>query len=360
MLLPGEQRREHLWASRNVRDDMAGVGITDWQRGAWERLRARAAEWPGTVLISHEFFAAASAEQARDAIEALAPAEVHLVATAREPLGLFTSSWQESLKNRETAPMGEYSRTVSEDPTQVWNWRTLDLGLVLDRWAPAGGPVRPEHVHVLPLPGRDHPREEIWRRFAGLLGLDADAYDLSGSFPNEAMGVAEAETLRRVNAHLDAFVSAIDKGTYIRSFLADERLVPRAGDRFWPADDQVEDARRRARAAVALVRERGYDVVGELADLLVPDELPERRHPESVTDGEVAAVATELVATMLGDVRALRHERRRLRVESREAAETVSVLQARVDDLEGRVRAPLWRVAGSRAKQLLRGGRPPT
>ena len=63
------------------------------------------------------------------------------------------------------------------------------------------------------------------------------------------------------------------------------------------------------------MREQGYDVVGELDNLLVPDQLPERRRPDSVTDAEVAQVAVELVATMLGDVRDLRHERRRLQAE---------------------------------------------
>ena len=63
------------------------------------------------------------------------------------------------------------------------------------------------------------------------------------------------------------------------------------------------------------MREQGYDVVGELDSLLVPDQLPERRRPDSVTDAEVAQVAVELVATMLGDVRDLRHDRRRLQAE---------------------------------------------
>ena len=70
------------------------------------------------------------------------------------------------------------------------------------------------------------------------------------------MGVAEAETLRRINAHLDDFNSAIDRGTYIRTFLADERLVPRKGDPFWPAPDRVEECRQRGRAAVELHRRR--------------------------------------------------------------------------------------------------------
>ena len=132
------------------------------------------------------------------------------------------------------------------------------------------------------------------------------------------MGVAEAETLRRMNAHLTDFNSAIDRGTYIRTFLADERLVPRKGDPFWPAPDRIEEARSAARRAVAYIAEQGFDVIGDLDSLLVPDELAERRTPDSVTDDEVADVAVELAARMLHDVRDLRHERRDLRQELEE------------------------------------------
>jgi len=315
LLLPGAARREHLWASRIVRNEAFDASVTEAQSTAWDRMLLEMADWPGRALVSHEFFAAASAEQAQRVVEQLAPAEVHVVVTAREPLGLFAASWQEALKNRETTPMSDYGRDESDDPRAIWNWRTLDLRLVLQRWAPAGGPVAPEHVHVLPLPGKDAPREQIWHNLAGLLGLDPGAYDLSGAFANESMGVVEAETLRRVNEHLGDFTKAIDKGTYIRTFLGDERLVPRGGERYWPGEDQVDDCRRRGREAVAFVREQGYDVVGELDSLLVPDQLPARRRPDSVTDAEVAQVAVELVATMLGDVRHLRQERRRLQAE---------------------------------------------
>ena len=315
--VPGEHRRDHLWASRIVREEPQVASAGPRKRDAWDRLRDDMAQWPGTALLSHEFFAAASAVQAAQTVAELAPAESHLVVTAREPLGLFAASWQESLKNRETTPMGDYSRTESDDPGAIWNWRTLDLRRVLERWAPA---FPPDRVHVLPLPGPEAPRREIWDRFAALLGLDADAVDLRDGFPNSSMGIVEAETLRRVNLHLGSFASAIDRATYIRTFLADERLVPRGGEPFWPAADQVEEARTRGDQAHAYVREQGFDVVGDLDDLLVPSSLPARRVPDSVTDAEVAQVATELVARILGDVRDLRHERRELR--ARLAAET--------------------------------------
>jgi hypothetical protein len=317
ILLPGPERRFHYWCTRVVREDVTFADrASARQRGAWDQVRADVEAWPRTAIISHEFFAAASAAQAARVVADLAPAEVHLVVTAREPLGLFTASWQESIKNRDTRPMAEYSIVEADDTGGVWNWRTLDVRRVLERWSPA---FEAQRVHVLPLPGPEAPRREIWDRFARLVDVDADSVDLGRSFPNTSMGVAEAETLRRMNHHLGDFNSAIDRGTYIRSFLADERLVPRKGEPYWPSPDRVEEARERGRAAVAYIAEQGFDVIGELDSLLVPDELAERRTPESVREDEVAEVAVELAARMLHDVRDLRHERRALRHELEEA-----------------------------------------
>ena len=302
VVVPGAERRDHLWASRTVREERSQSRAPERHRTAWDRVRAELAQADGTGLVSHEFFAAASAAQAVTMVAALAPAEVHLVVTAREPLGLFTASWQESLKNGSTTPMPEYARTVSERPTDIWNWRTLDLRLVLERWCTA---VPAERVHVLVLdPGA--PREDVWHRFAGIVGIPTDGIDLSGSFPNTSMGVAEAETLRRVNGRLQGFRSAFDRGVYIRTFLADERLVPRRGERFWPEPDQIEDCRRRGEEVLDFLRRTPVDVVGDADHLRVPDTLEPRRSTLSVTDDEVADVAVDLVARMLDDVRALR------------------------------------------------------
>jgi len=300
LLVPGREKRDHLLSSMIVRDDPGverrGPGASE----AWDVVRREIVAHDGDALVSHEFFCAASAEQAQRMAAELEPAEVHIVVTAREPLGLFTSSWQESLKNLGTTPIEDYARTVSEDPRKVWDWRALDLGLVLDRWSPA---VPDERLHVIVAPGAGEPREELWRRFAGVLGLDPDVVPHEAAFPNQTMGVVEAETLRRLNPHLRAFRGAYDRGRWIRTFLADERLVPRGGERYWPGDDQVADARERGARAVERIRAASYDVVGDVEALLVPDDLPPRRHPSSVTDAEVADVAVNLVARLMEDVR---------------------------------------------------------
>jgi hypothetical protein len=305
VVVPGSERRDHLWASRTVRGEHGSGRAPQRQHTAWERIRAELAAAPGTGFVSHEFFAAASAAQAQAMVESLAPAEVHLVVTAREPLGLFAASWQESLKNGSTVAMPDYGRTVSPRPSDIWNWRTLDLRLVLERWTRA---VPAQRVHVLVL-DPTAPRDDVWHKLCATLDVTGEGVDLSESFPNSSMGVVQAEALRRVNTRLTGFERAYDRGVFIRSFLADERLVPMAGDRFWPEPDQVDDCRARGVAAVEHLRTGAYDVNGHLEHLLVPDQLEPRRSTTSVTDAEVAEVTVDLVATMLGDVRRLREVR---------------------------------------------------
>jgi hypothetical protein len=300
LLLPGREKRDHLLSSMIVRDDPGVARRGPGAGEAWRIVREQAAAYDGDVLVSHEFFCAATAEQAARAVAEL-PGEVHLVVTAREPLALLGSSWQESLKNLGTTRLEDYGRTVSEDPRDVWNWRALDLGLVLERWGPT---VPAPRVHVLPLrPGA--PREDLWARFCGVVGLDPALLDVADRFANSSMGLVEAETLRRLNERLPGRWSAQDRGRWLRSFVADQRLVPRGGDRFLPTPAQVADCRARAERAVAHVRAAGYDVVGDVADLRVPDTLPELRGPGSVTDAEVAAVALDLAAALLDERRRL-------------------------------------------------------
>ena len=97
VLYPGATARDHLHASQVVREVTKHPRRAD-RVEAWDRLVAELAEWPGVGIISHEFFGMATEEQARSALERLAPAEVHVVLTARDYVRQFAADWQESLK----------------------------------------------------------------------------------------------------------------------------------------------------------------------------------------------------------------------------------------------------------------------
>jgi hypothetical protein len=344
ILLPGFGPRQHLWASGVVREEPDLTKRHADAPRAWEVLVEQVNAHPGTAVVSHEFFAAASAEQAGRAVAALGDAEVHVVLTARDTLSLVTARWQEFVKNGSTVPIDDYPVSEETDPRDAWDWGSLDAADVLRRWSTA---VPPERVHVLTLPKPTEPRETLWQRFAGLLGIDATRCDASGSEANESLGVVEVELLRRVNADLTGFGKPLDRGVWIRGYLAQGKLVPRKGEKFWPSPARVAELRARGDRAVDEIAARGYDVIGDLADLRTPADVPERRHPSSVTDAELVDAASATIAAMLADVRQLTQERDRARRQAGRGVDRLDHPKAVVKKAARRLRR-LWRRSQTR------------
>lgn len=304
VLLPGTGHREHLWAALEVMGRPVERRHAD-APGSWRRLVDEVAAHDGTALITHEFLCGASVQQAADAISDLAPAEVHIVVTARHALGMLTSGWQESVKNGGRRTLEEVAAQKPGKKAGEFSWRTWDLGGVLKRW---GGHVPADHVHVLPVPGPGQPPDQHWRNFAGVLGLDAGRYRLPEGAANTSLGVVQVELLRRINVHLGDFRRAADRGVWIRGYLAEGHLVEQEGAKFGPAPAEEADCRDRSERAVERIRQAGYHVVGDVESLLVPADLPVLQHPDEVPDDALLDAATRLVADMLGDVRTMRRE----------------------------------------------------
>ncbi|GGO84772.1 hypothetical protein GCM10011584_03150 [Nocardioides phosphati] len=295
LLLPGRGHREHLWAALEVQ----GRDLT--QRaprapGAWERLATAIEEHEGDALLSHEFFCGASQEQAERAIARLAPAEVHVIVTARHTAAMLTAGWQEQVKNGGLVDLRTLAAT---DDNSEFGWRTWDLRGVLERWTST---LPADHVHLLPMPGRSEPADRHWQNFREVLGLP-DTYAAPPAPANPSLGVVQVELLRRVNAHLSEFRKAIDRGVWIRGYLAEQHLAVQKRERFGLPEDLLQECRSRAEAAVRLITERGFHVAGDPAALLVPEELPASRQLESVTEAEMLEAAGALIATMLEDRR---------------------------------------------------------
>jgi hypothetical protein len=308
VLLPGSSARQQMQASVVVREHPGLAKRSAEVRESWDRIRAEIAAHDGTAIVSHEFFGAATAEQAARGIAQLAPAEVHVVVTARDLLSVVTSYWQEFIKHGFDAALDEFpdvGRSYDE-----WSWAALDLKSVLQRWSPTLDPTR-VHVVVLPEPGA--PRRALVDEFAGVVGFDASEFDTDQAQENSSLGVVEAELLRRLTPSLTGFTSARDRGVWIRSYLAQNKLVPRGGDRFLPSPERVEELRQKATDIVGYLTASDFDVVGDLDRLRVPDELPVLRHPGSVTEAELWSAAAELFAIVLGDVRIFREHNTAMR-----------------------------------------------
>ncbi|TCJ22412.1 hypothetical protein [Nocardioides jejuensis] len=332
ILLPGRHARDQMWATLVVREHPGLPNRKAPARTSWGRIVEQVRAHEGPAVISHEFFGAATEEQAARAIADL-DAEVHLVVTARDVLTVVASYWQEFVKH------GFFERGLDDFPAdgtswEEWTWRTLDLEQVLRRWTVV---VPPERVHLLVLPDASEPRETLWLQFAGILGIaDADTFALDAARENNSLGVVEAEFMRRVSAGLDDFSTALDRGVWLRGFLAHGQLVGRGGDRPRPSEARVEELRARADATVAWLEGTGFDVQGDLQRLRVPANVP-GRDPASVTEGELLEVATATVRGVLATMRTTRQENTRLKAE--------------IDDLAARVVA-----ADEPAPESQRGG----
>ncbi|GAA1936272.1 hypothetical protein [Nocardioides marmoribigeumensis] len=305
VLLPGRHRRRHLLASLDVREDPKLQRRPGDVSHPWQDLVEEILEWDGDAEVSHEFFAAASTPQVQRIVDNLQDRELHVVVTARAMTELGVSRWQEDVKNGGTLPVDDYPAREDYDPTDEWGWGSFDLADILERWSAV---VPPERIHVLVVaPGSGAPAE-LWLRFAEVMGLDGDDYEIPEAPVNTSLGLVEVELLRRVNAKLEGFSSAMARGRWIRGYLAEGDILPSRREKFRAGDAKRSDLQRRGERAVQLLRAGGYDVRGDLEALLPPvaDGL---RHPDEVSAEELLDSATTAIARLLRDVRTLTRER---------------------------------------------------
>lgn len=335
VLLPGRHRRRHLLASLDLRDDPNLAQRPGDVEAPWQELVDEARTWDGETVISHEFFASAAPHQVQRAVDAFPGAEVHVLVTARAMVGLGVSRWQEWVKNGGKKGIDRYPPRADYDPTDEWGWGSFDLADVLARW---GSVIPHERIHVLPMASSGADPRDLWLRFLSVLGLDAEGLEAPEQQANRSLGLVEVELLRRVNARLKGFGSAFDRGTWIRGYLGEGKVLPDSREKFRPDDAILEELRVRGERALAMLHDEGFDVVGDLA-LLEPADLSGLRHPSEVSDTELVDAAAVTIANMLTDVRSLTRERDQL-----------------LDALEQRRKGPLVRVSVRRPwTRMLRG-----
>jgi hypothetical protein len=314
-LYPGTKRMDHYHASQVVRGAPASRLGDD--AGAWDAIVGALADWDGDGLVSHEFFSMASGRQAKAAVRALAPAEVHVVVTARDYLRQFPAVWQESLKMNSDLGFDEFmEHALAYRLRGAWGWRSQDIPAVLARWGKA---TRPRRVHLVTVPPADAPRDLLWQRWCEVLGIDDTGFDRDLSFANESLGAPQAALLHRVKPWL---TGALEEGPvrhrWVRGYFGHDVLVPQAGPKPGPRPDQAERLRKLCLEAVTELENRRYVVTGDLRDLVPPEDPPLGPHPDDVPDSEVVEVAARAIDRMIHDVRSLTLERDQLLAEARQ------------------------------------------
>lgn len=302
LLLPLERFSDHFLASLDVRDLADRPEHPERAVGIWKQVVEEANAWPGTVLVSHELFAAATVSQVDRAVAAFGPdADVHVVLTARDLVRQIPAEWQEHVKHRSTKTFDEFVDDLRADTNEKsWFWRVQDYAGVLERWSSAV-PTDRVHVVTVPPPGADPGL--LWVRFATLLGLDPETFETTASRSNPSLGVEQTELLRRLNASLGDRLPI--PGPYprvVKNVLAHRVLAGRPGAKIVMDPVATEFALEKSRDIADRLGAFGVDVVGSLDDL-VPAAASISAEPAPLPSDSV--LLEESLAAMAGLLRVL-------------------------------------------------------
>lgn len=314
LLLPGGDIGAHFSSALLVceRHDR----LTPERREVWGQLCEEVSEWPGDALISHEAFSAATTEQAARALRDLARGtdELHLLVTARDLARQLPSHWQQKVKQHCSTSLDDYWLEVQQEAADHEFWRYQDVPAIAERWSQG---VPPERVHLVVLPPTA-PRDWLWHQVCGLIGVDTTGMDRDSRRPNESLGIAEVEVMRRMHAAASSGERDFDLSRLAKGFFARQVVMPAgSGDPFVITPKMHAWALERGAATVAELRSRGYDVIGDLDDLRPGGDPPSGRTPDDVTEAEVAEVAVGALARLLSHEKKQRAEIERLRARAR-------------------------------------------
>ncbi|QIX25235.1 hypothetical protein ncot_00520 [Nocardioides sp. JQ2195] len=321
VLYPADRFDAHFLAALDLMRLPWG-GLETEAVGAWDRLAEQVRDWSGTAIISHEILATASRPQVKRALKSLGhpDTEIHVVLSTRDLVRQVPAEWQENVKHRRTIKYHRFLEQI-QDPQRVdriatWFWGVQEIPDILDRW---GSALDPSRVHVVTVPKPGAPPDLLWQRFARAFDLDGLDLDLHAERANPSMGVPETALIRRINAATNAELKPAAYRPLVRELLAHQTLSRRTRS---PRLGMPPEARQWAddlsQAWVAELRLRGYDVIGDLDDLLPDTHAVEFRDPDRARPRQVNAAAIDAIKALLLEGDRMRRSEEELRVELRE------------------------------------------
>jgi hypothetical protein len=227
-------------------------------------------------VVSMEFLSFATPPKAAAVVRSLRGAEVHVILTVRDASRVIPAQWQETTQNRGTTAWPDYVAAIlaGRDSKNV-GWRAfqraMDIMRMLDAW---GAAVPKERLHVVLVPAPGAPPEELWTRFASVVGIDPGACTPPTAQRNTSLGYASADLMRRVNTGLkDLGMQSYSKT--VKSYLCKQVLSGREGEPKVTTDRSLSEfALDWNRAMADAIAKSGAHVVGEPDDLdVVPSQV---------------------------------------------------------------------------------------
>ena len=273
--------------------------------GTWARLCERARTFDGTAVISHEILGGATPEEVARAVEPLQGTDLHVVVTARDPGRQVPAHWQEQVKNGRTYSFAELAAEVRgpRDTRGIGDfWAEQDLLDTLDRW---GSVVPADHVHVVVCPAAGADPAELWRRFAGAVGLDPTVVDpASARSANTSLGTPQIALLRAVNVALDGRLEQPHYAHRVKRYFAQHVLADLSAGAPRPVvpPEMYDELVDLARGWVDALAERGHVVHGDPAELLPARPTPGAPHPDDVPADAAPPPLAAVLARVLVDM----------------------------------------------------------
>jgi len=316
---PADRHDSHFLAALDLMQLPWG-GLQSDAIGAWDGLAAQVRAVEGTAIISHEILATASRSQIGRALESLGHhtgTEVHLVLSVRDLVRQIPAEWQENVKHRAQLSYGAFLDQV-QDPDRAtrigaWFWGVQEIPEILDRW---GQELPPGHVHLVTVPPPGGAPELLWKRFSQAFGLDGIDLDLEAERHNPSLGVPETTLLRRINRRANAELPPADYRPLVRELLAHQTLSRRTGSpRLALPPDLHPWVQELSASWIAEIEARGYDVIGDLGDLVGAPPVTEYADPDRPRERQVAAAGVDAITALLLDNARLRREDERLQAE---------------------------------------------
>ena len=288
-------------------------GLENEAVGAWDSLAGQVRGFLGvgglghhdgrTAIVSHEILATASRGQAARALASLGhpDTEVHVVLSVRDLVRQIPAEWQENVKHRRELRYGRFLDQV-RDPDRdsaigAWFWGVQEIPDILDRWA---ADLPAERVHLVTVPRPGGPRDLLWQRFSTTFGLDELDLDVEAERANPSLGVPETTAVRRINVKANKLVPPAAYRPLVRELIAHQTLSRRTDSPrlTLPPEDHAWVAELQQRWN-EVIRDRGYDVVGDLADLVGDPPPASYADPDAPDEAQVADAALDAVTALL-------------------------------------------------------------
>lgn len=289
--------------------------------GAWNALVTDIdATSARAVVLSEELLSASRPRQVRTLVKSLKAHRVFVIVGVRDLGRSLPSAWQQEVVKGHSFTWDEYVAAI-RDPAQgpatasVAFRLRFDLLRILDTWERV---LPREQIRLVTVPPAGSPPTLLLDRFADVVGVPNGVMRGKDTQRNEALGVAEVETLRRLNEVLKPELShaqhiAVVQGA-IRGGLAgrkgSRRLTLPMEERAW-VSEWTDDL-------IAELTARSYDVRGDLTDLIPVYPPGDQRGLDEFTDDELLGPTEDALRALSLAHGSLwkRHQRLRGRQES--------------------------------------------